>query len=106
MWYQSARLITVQIGLLLSCFCSIAVATIGYVAAMLLVKIKEEEVGGRVKFEDAFVYAEVKDVRSRSVLWRRVERPRGKHDRFPSRYFPSIWIGSAAARAPADRERQ
>jgi hypothetical protein len=27
------------------------VATIGYVAAMLLVKMKEEEVGGRVKFK-------------------------------------------------------
>jgi hypothetical protein len=52
MWYQIARLITVQIGLLLSCFCSIAVATIGYVAAILLVKIKEEEVGGRVKFQE------------------------------------------------------
>ena len=50
MWYQSARLITVQIALLLGCFCSVAVATIGYVAAMLLVKI-EEEVGGRVKFQ-------------------------------------------------------
>lgn len=50
MWYQIARLITVQIGLLLGCFCSIAVATIGYVAAMVLVKIKEEEVGSRVKF--------------------------------------------------------
>ena len=50
MWYQIARLITVQTGLLLSCFCSIVVATIGYVAAMVLVKIKEEEVGSRVKF--------------------------------------------------------
>jgi hypothetical protein len=59
MWYQSARLITVQIALLFGCFCSVVVATIGYVAAMLLVKIKEKEVGGRVKFEDAFVYAEV-----------------------------------------------
>ena len=51
MWYQSARLITVQIALLLGCFCSIAVATIGYVAAMLLVQIEEEEVSGRVKFQ-------------------------------------------------------
>jgi hypothetical protein len=40
----------VQVGLLINCFCSIAVATIGYVVAMLLVKIKQEEVGGRVKF--------------------------------------------------------
>ena len=37
--------------MLLGCFYSVAVATIGYVAAMLLVKIKEEEVGGRVKFQ-------------------------------------------------------
>jgi hypothetical protein len=51
MWYQIARLITVQIALLLGCFCSVAVATIGYVAAMLLVKIEEEEVNGRVKFK-------------------------------------------------------
>jgi hypothetical protein len=52
MWYQFARLITMQIALLLGCFYSIAVDTIGYVAAMLLVKIEEEEVGGRVKFQD------------------------------------------------------
>jgi hypothetical protein len=52
MWYQIARLITVQIALLFGCFYSVAVATIGYVAAMLLVKIEEEEVGGRVKFQD------------------------------------------------------
>ena len=52
MWYQIARLMTVQIGLMFSCFCLIAVATIGYAAAMLLVKIKEEEVGGRVKFQE------------------------------------------------------
>ena len=47
MWYQFARLIRVQIALLLGCFYSIAVATIGYVAAMLLVKIEEEDVGGK-----------------------------------------------------------
>ena len=52
MCYQFARLITVQIALLLGCFSSVVVATIGYVAAMLLVKIKEEEVGGRVKFKN------------------------------------------------------
>jgi hypothetical protein len=52
MWYQFARLITVQIALSLGCFCSVAVATIGYVAAMLLVQIKEEGVGVRVKFQD------------------------------------------------------
>jgi hypothetical protein len=65
MWYQIARLITVQIGLLFSCFCSIAVATIGYVAAMLLVKIKEEEVGGRVKFQRLSFHAEVVAARER-----------------------------------------
>nr|XP_051201639.1 proline-rich receptor-like protein kinase PERK10 [Lolium perenne] len=41
---------TASIALLLDCFCSVAVATIGYVTAMLLVKIKEEELGSRVKF--------------------------------------------------------
>ncbi|KAK1652267.1 hypothetical protein QYE76_070072 [Lolium multiflorum] len=47
MWYQIARLITVHIALLLGCFYSVVVATIGYVVAMLLVKIEEEEVGGK-----------------------------------------------------------
>jgi hypothetical protein len=61
MWYQFARLITVQIVLLLGCFCSVAVVTVGYVAAMLLVKIKEEEVVGRVKFQEAFVHAGCKE---------------------------------------------
>ena len=47
---SDSRLITVQIALLLGCFCSVAVATIGYVAAILLVQIEEEEVDS-VKFK-------------------------------------------------------
>jgi hypothetical protein len=62
MWYQFARLIMVQIALLLGCFCSIAVATIGYVAAMLLVKIEGRKWAAESSFknicEDVFVHAE------------------------------------------------
>jgi hypothetical protein len=72
MWYQFARLITVQIGLLFGCFCSIAVATIGYIAAMLLVKIEEEEVGDKGEVETiAKVFVVV-------CWWRR--RPRRKDE--------------------------
>ena len=55
-WYQCARLITVQIDLLLGCSARFAVAAIGYVAALLLVKIEKafvrSEVGSSVKIED------------------------------------------------------
>jgi hypothetical protein len=52
-------LITVQIDLLLGCFARFAVASIGYVAALLLVKIEKafvrSEVGSSVKVEGKIV---------------------------------------------------
>ena len=47
---SDSRLITVQIDVLFAEFVSVEVATIGYVAAILLVQIEEEEVDS-VKFK-------------------------------------------------------
>ena len=50
MWYQSAGLITVQIDVLFGEFVSVKEASIGNVAAILMLQIEEEEVDS-VKFK-------------------------------------------------------
>ena len=67
-----------QIALLLGCFCSVAVATIGYVAAMLLVKIEEEEVSGRVKFQGHLqVCIRLADFIFSAIVWRKMTSRHG-----------------------------
>ena len=50
MWYQSAGLITMQIDVLFGEFISVKEASIGNVAAILMLQIEEEEVDS-VKFK-------------------------------------------------------